>query len=187
MPSLRVRRPSTRLAAYLFFAAAMLTSAGSALAQPTAACAAFMTAMTQALADQQVRFEHPLLVSRNAPSFGMEVYDLVSSNHVDGTLHCRRDHLLRFEAKITVPGDAQLLQSFEKVQEAALVAAFNWQPSRASATLHSMNAEAAEYLRASIERGDVYLAGKTEYHEGGADLGMLWTKTDHTFIISGPE
>ena len=50
-----------------------------------------------------------------------------------------------------------------------------------------MNGEAAEYLRASIERGDVFLAGKTEYHEDGSDLGMIWTKTDRTFIIVGSE
>ena len=38
--------------------------------------------------------------------------------------------------------------------------------------------EAAEYMRASEQRGDVVIAGKTEYHEGGSDLGMIFTPTE---------
>jgi hypothetical protein len=185
-PVLSARRHRIRLAAYLLFAVAPLPSAAAA-AGGQAGCTAFMTSMTEALPDQHVQFEHPLLVSRNAPAFGVEIFDLGTTGHVDGTLHCRRDHLVRFEAKVAVPADAPTQRNFEKVQEAALAAALNWQSARAATTLRAMNNEAAEYLRASIERGDVYLAGKTEYHEGGSDLGMIWTKTDRTFIIAGPQ
>jgi hypothetical protein len=186
MPSLRARRQRIRLAAYALFAIVTLPAVAMA-GEGQASCPAFMNAMTQALPDQHVQFEHPLLVSRNAPAFGVEIFDLMTAGHVDGTLHCRRDHLVRFEAKIAVPADAPTQRNFEKVQEAALAAALNWQSAQTATTLRAMNNEAAEYLRASIERGDVYLAGKTEYHENGTDLGMIWTKTDRTFIIAGPQ
>ena len=48
-----------------------------------------------------------------------------------------------------------------------------------------MSREAEEYLRASNQRGDVFVAGKTEYHQGGADMGMIWTPRDRTLIIVG--
>ena len=188
MPRLRGRRQTIRLAAHLLFAAAAaLPGAVTAAAEEPAGCAGFMTSMTQSLADQHVQFEHPLVVSLNALAFGAEVYDLVTDAHVEGTLHCRGDRLVRFEAKIAVPADAPLLHGFDEVQAAALAAALKWQPARAATALRTLNGEAAEYLRASIERGDVYLAGKTEYHEDGSDLGMIWTKTDRTFIIVGSE
>jgi hypothetical protein len=51
-----------------------------------------------------------------------------------------------------------------------------------------MNVDAAEYLRASAERGDVYIAGKVEVHEpGNVDLGLIWTNADRSFIILGAE
>ncbi|HWG06446.1 MAG TPA: hypothetical protein VG271_15655 [Beijerinckiaceae bacterium] len=184
MFSLRPCRPTIRLAAFLLFAVALQPAL--AVAAP-AACTDFMNSMTQSLPDQHVQFEHPLLVSRSAPSLGIEVYDLVTTGRVDGTLHCRRDHLVRFEAKISLPADQQIQRGFDKVQQAAMTAALNWPLARATSTLREMNNEADEYLRASIERGDVYLAGKTEAHENGTDLGMVWTKTDRTFIISRPE
>lgn len=190
MPRLRGRRQTIRLAVHLLFAAAAALPCAAvavAAAEEPASCAGFMTAMTQTFADQHGQFEHPLVVSQNAPAVGAEVYDLVTDAHVEGTLHCRDDHLVRFEAKIAVPADTPLLHSFDQVQAAALTAALKWQPARAATALTTMNGEAAEYLRASIERGDVFLAGKTEYHEDGSDLGMIWTKTDRTFIIVGSE
>jgi hypothetical protein len=188
MPRLRGRRNTIRLAAHLLFAvAAALAGATAAAAQQPAGCAGFMASMTQSLADQHAQFEHPLVVSRNTPAFGAEVYDLTTDVQVEGTLRCRGDHLVRFEAKIDVPADAKLLHSFDQVLQASLLAAMKWPPPRVATTLHELNDEAAEYLRASIERGDVFLAGKTESHEGGSDLGMIWTKTDRTFIIVGSE
>jgi hypothetical protein len=31
----------------------------------------------------------------------------------------------------------------------------------------------------------VFVAGKTEYHQGGADMGMIWTMRDRTLVIVG--
>jgi hypothetical protein len=187
MPRLRGRRHTIRLAAYLLFAAVAAPPGIAVAGEPPTGCAGFMASMTQALPDQHVRFEHPLVVSRNAPAFGTAVYDLAMDARVDGTLHCRGDHLVRFEAKVNVPADAQVLHAFDQLQAAALTAALKWPPARAATALRTMNGEAAEYLRASIERGDVYLAGKTEFHEEGSDLGMIFTKTDRTFILVGSE
>ena len=50
-----------------------------------------------------------------------------------------------------------------------------------------MTADAREYLAASRERGDVYVAGKTEEHQpGGVSLGLMETGSDRTFVIVGP-
>lgn len=188
MPRLRGGRPGIRLAVHLLFAAAMvLAGPVTAAAEASAPCADFMTSMSRSLADQHGRFARPLVVSRNAPAFGSEIFDLVTNTHVDGTLQCRGDRLVRFEATIRVPADALALKGFAQVQKAALSAALRWPPARAATVLRTLNREAAEYLRASIERGDVYIAGKTEYHENGSDLGMIWTQTDRTFIIAGSE
>jgi len=50
-----------------------------------------------------------------------------------------------------------------------------------------MTADVGEYLVASRQRGDVYVAGKTEEHEpGGVSLGLMATNSDRTFVIVGP-
>jgi hypothetical protein len=50
-----------------------------------------------------------------------------------------------------------------------------------------MGSDAREYLNASRQRGDVYIAGKTEEHEpGGVSLGMMATDSDRVFVIVGP-
>jgi len=50
-----------------------------------------------------------------------------------------------------------------------------------------MTADAQEFLSASRQRGDVYVAGKTEEHvPGSVSLGMMATDSDRTFIIVGP-
>ena len=74
---------------------------------------------------------------------------------------------------------------FEQVQNAAIRAALGWNATRASTAVRTMSREAEDYLRASNQRGDVFIAGKTEYHEGGADMGMIWTMRDRTLIIVG--
>ena len=65
------------------------------------------------------------------------------------------------------------------------VLSHNPNATRASTAVRTMSREAEEYLRASNQRGDHVVAGKTEYHEGGADLGMIWTARDRTLIIVG--
>ena len=79
------------------------------------------------------------------------------------------------------------MAGFDRVQRAALVAAFKWSDAHAQSVIKTINTEADEYLKASIQRGDVVQAGKTEYHEGGGDLGMLWTPKRRTFVIVGAD
>ena len=48
-----------------------------------------------------------------------------------------------------------------------------------------MAAEAREYLKASRERGDIYISGKTEEHEPArVSLGLIVTDTDTALILS---
>jgi hypothetical protein len=83
-----------------------------------------------------------------------------------------------------LPSDPPTRDAFYRVQQAGILAAMKWQRTRAGQVLLSMSAEAAEYFRASEERGDVFVAGKVEHHAGAAgDLAMMWTKTDRTFIV----
>ena len=51
-----------------------------------------------------------------------------------------------------------------------------------------MASDAKEFLAASRERGDVYVAGKTEEHvPGGVSLGLIYTDVDRAFAIVGPQ
>ena len=51
-----------------------------------------------------------------------------------------------------------------------------------------MAGDAHEYLAASRQRGDVYIAGKTEEHvPGGVSLGLIYTDVDRAFVIVGTE
>jgi hypothetical protein len=170
--------------AALLSALAALTLAASPVTAAPVTCQAFKADFIKAAADLQIDFVRPLVVSRGLSSAD-EVFDLVSQSQVDGSLRCRNDRLVRFEAKIAIPANEKLLERFARVQRAAVGAALKWPMPRVDAALTTMNQEAGEYLRASIERGDVYHAGKTEYHEGGSDLGMIWTPTDRAFIIVG--
>lgn len=158
---------------------------GPALAAPVA-CSAFKAAFLKATSDLNSNFVRPLIVTRRGPSKD-DIYDMISNVRVDGTLRCRGEALRRFEAKIPVPANPGLVASFEQVQKAALVAAFDWSPAHAGSIIRKINTEAAEYLRASIERGDVVFSGKTERHEVSGDLGMMWTPAQHTFVIVGED
>ena len=65
------------------------------------------------------------------------------------------------------------------------MAIFGWDRAKAHTVVGAMSTDADEYLRASIQRGDTYRAGKVEYHEGGRyDLGLIWSENDHTFIVT---
>ena len=51
-----------------------------------------------------------------------------------------------------------------------------------------MSSDAAEYLRASAQRGDTAVSGKVEYHQGDAlDLGVIWTDEDRTLIVTAQD
>jgi hypothetical protein len=153
-----------------------------ALAQ-SAGCTGFKEAMVRVAGDLKPEFIRPLVVSRGAGA-GLDNFDLVTRARIDGVLRCKEEAFVGFEAKITLPADARLLAQFDKVQEAALVAALKWAPSRAEATSRRMASDAAEYLRGSQERGDIVYSGRVEEHAGGGvDIGLLWTLTERNFVI----
>ena len=149
----------------------------------TASCTSFKEAMVRNATELKPEFIRPVVVSRGTGA-GLDQFDLVSQARIDGVLRCRGESFVSFEAKITLPADATLLSRFEKVQEAALISALKWPTARALAKVRTMSADAAEYLRASAERGDVSVAGKVEEHEPDfVDLGLIWTHSDRTFIV----
>ena len=115
------------------------------------------------------------------------MFDVTTKVDVDATLSCRGDEFLRFEARISEPANSRTSTNFERFQAAALRAALGWDAAKSRGVLRGMSADAREYLAASRERGDVYIAGKTEEHEpGGVSLGLMATGSDRTFVIVGP-
>ena len=159
-------------------------SPASAWAQAAANCDGFKESLVRAASELKPEFVRPVVVSRGGGASGLDQFDLVSQTRIDGVLRCRGEAFVSFEAKITLPADAGLLARFEKAQEAALVAALKWPAARALAKVRNMTADAAEYLRASIERGDISVAGKVEEHEPNyVDLGLIWTNSDRTFVV----
>ena len=168
--------------------AGLIAALGAALllASPSHAagvgCDAFKASVTRDSGDLNAQFIRPLVVSRGGPS-DLETYDLVSRARVDGALKCKGDVFISFEARIAMPADGELIGRFARVQQAAAMAAFGWTAGRAEREIHDIANEAADYLRASQERGDVSIAGKVEqHHPGGMDLGLIWTPSDRTFI-----
>ncbi len=64
-------------------------------------------------------------------------------------------------------------------------AAFGWDKAKVDTVVNAMTTDAAEYLHASIERGDTYRAGKVEYHQGDTlDLGVIWTEEERSLIVT---
>ncbi len=150
-------------------------------------CEAFMKDFPTDAAGYRVSFERPLTIARGFGDMlsGVDVRVVSSDTKVDGTLKCRDDTFLRFELRATLPADAKILADLDKFEVAALMAAFRWDRAKAETVEKAMTSDAGEYLRASIERGDLYNSGKVEYHQAARmDLGLIWTQTDHTFVIS---
>ena len=87
------------------------------------------------------------------------------------------------------PASARALGGFERLQSAALRAALGWDAAKAEATPQDMAARRARnFSPPRSERGDVYIAGKTEEHEpGGVSLGLIFTEIDRAFVIVAPE
>jgi hypothetical protein len=163
-----------------------LVSAQSALA--AASCDAILQKFPQAAAGIKIEFVRPVVVSRGELAEGMRVLDLVTDAKVDGQILCKDDQFVRFTARIGASADANLRDVFFRIQQAAVVSIIGWPARRAAATLHGMTAEVADFLRASIERGDIELAGKTEEHAGMAgDIGMIWTRTEREFVVVAAE
>jgi hypothetical protein len=150
-----------------------------------AGCDAFSTALRASASDMQVEFSHAIVVSRARS--GASVFDVTTKVDIDATLTCRNDEVLRFEARIGEPANARTTTNFERFQSAALHAALGWDAAKSRGVLRGMNSDAREFLAASRQRGDVYIAGKTEEHEpGGVSLGLMATDSDRTFVIVGP-
>ncbi|MBV9286266.1 MAG: hypothetical protein JO288_00335 [Hyphomicrobiales bacterium] len=148
-------------------------------------CDAFSAALRSAASDMGVEFSRAIVVSRTRS--GANAFDVTTKVDVDATLSCRGDEFLRFEARISEPANARTTTNFERFQEAALRAALGWDAAKSRGVLRGMSADARAYLDASRQRGDVYIAGKTEEHEpGGVSLGVMATQTDQTFVIVGP-
>jgi hypothetical protein len=86
------------------------------------------------------------------------------------------------------PASGRSDSQFEAFQAAALRSALGWDAGKARSAVRAMAAEAHEYLKASRERGDIYISGKTEMHEpGNVSLGLIVTDTDTAFILIGAE
>ncbi len=151
-----------------------------------AGCDAFIEKLRTAASDMRVDFSHALVVSRARTD--TDIFDITTKSEVDGTLTCRNDGLLRFEARVAEPASARVATEFENFQAAALRSALGWDAAKSRGVVRDMSAEAREYLKASRERGDVYISGKTEEHApGGVSLGLIVTDTDSAFIIVGAD
>jgi hypothetical protein len=171
------------LSTIVVLAAAWIASLGPAWA--IASCDAFSSSLKAEASDMQVELGRAVVVSRTHSASDM--FDITTKVDVDGTLACRGDQFLRFEARIGEPANARTTTNFERLQAAALKAALGWDAGKSRGVLRGMSADAGEYLAASRQRGDVYVAGKTEEHApGGVSLGLIASGSDRTFVIVGP-
>ncbi len=162
-----------------------VSCAGAGPAWAIAGCDAFTAALRSGAADMGVDFSRAVVVSRARSD--ATVFDVTTRVDVDATLSCRGDEFLRFEARISQPANARTTTNFERFQAAAVRAALGWDQAKSHSVLKGLNSDARAYLDASRQRGDVYIAGKTEEHEpGGVSLGMMATDSDKTFVIVGP-
>jgi hypothetical protein len=160
-------------------------SAGGGRAWALVGCDAFSAALRASASDLGVDLSRAIVVSRTRSN--ANVFDVTTKVDVDATLSCHGDTFLRLEARISEPANARTTTNFERFQTAALKAALGWDGGKSRGVLKGMSTDAREYLDASRQRGDVYIAGKTEEHEpGGVSLGLMATDSDRTFVIVGP-
>ena len=167
------------------WAAALAAGGMLAFATPAAAvpgCDAFLQRMRNDGGDIGVEYSRALVVSR-VHSSGVN-YDITTRADVDGTLTCQGDQFVRFEAHALEPLRGKAAEGFERLQQLAMKAALGWDQAKAKSASKGLAGEAHDYLAASRERGDSYIAGKTERHEpGGVGVAMIFTEIDRTFII----
>jgi hypothetical protein len=148
-------------------------------------CTSFMDDFIKGADGHKATFERPLNITRGGDDDGIDIRILSTADKIEGTLKCRGDEFRRFEVRAAAPVDEKREADLRVYEKAALLAAFRWDRPKAETVVGAMSSDAAEYLRASVQRGDTYHAGKVEYHQGDLlDLGLIWTETDHTFIIS---
>jgi hypothetical protein len=166
-------------------AAALAAVGFLALAGPAAAmpgCESFLQKLRADGADIGLDYSRALVVSRvhtNAQNF-----DVSTRADVDGTLTCQGDQFVRFEAHALEPMRGKAAEGFARLQELAMKAALGWDGGRAKSISKGLAGEAREYFAASKERGDAYVAGKTERHEpGGITVATIFTEIDRAFVI----
>jgi hypothetical protein len=174
-----------RLGVAVLLSATALAPASAAGKPALTGCDAFIEKLRLAASDMQVEFTHSLVVSRARND--ASVFDITTKVDVDAALTCHGDDFVRFEARIVEPASARAATSFDRFSQAALRASLGWEATRSETLLRDMTGDVREYLEASRQRGDVYIAGKTEEHApGGVSLGLIYTDTDRAFIIVGP-
>jgi hypothetical protein len=158
----------------------LLTLGGPAAALP--GCEAFLQKLRTDGADIGVDYARALVVSRVHTN--TQNFDVSTRADVDGTLTCQGDQFVRFEAHALEPMRGKAAEGFARLQELAMKAALGWAGGRAKSVSKGLAGEARAYLAASKERGDAYIAGKTERHEpGGIGVGMIYTEVDRAFVI----
>lgn len=156
-------------------------------ARAATTCSGFMEAFARAAPALKAQFVRPVLVRRGPSDPGSEARDLVSEYSIDARLFCNGERFLRFEAQVPGNADPKLREGYYFIQEAAALAAFRWSRPRVAQTIQAMTMEVAEYLRGSRERGDVFVAGKTERHAGkDGEIAVFWTESERTFILVAP-
>lgn len=168
----------------------LMTPAEAASKANDLTCNSFMRAYPQSLSGFKVTFERPLTITRDltGDDDGVEVHILATDAEVDGTLKCKGDEFRRFEVRVDAPVPENVVANLVRFEQAALTTVFRWDNVKAGTVVAAMTADADEYLRASIQRGDTFQAGKVEYHQGGRyDLGLIWTESDHTFVVTSQD
>lgn len=172
-----------KIAALCAVGLAMLAASAPAHAIAVS-CEAFMKHLQNSAPELAPQFVRPVVVSRGNLAPGTEVRDLITRLRIDGQLFCDGDRFVRFEAKIHAPFEAALQRGFDRLQHVSTQFKLQWPDAKTAATVRRMRRDAAEYMRASAERGDVFIAGKVEEHAGEAgDVAMVWTRLDRTFIL----
>jgi hypothetical protein len=170
--------------AFVAAGAAALMTASPAAALP--GCESFLQKLRAEGADLGLDYSRALVVSRGRANTAN--FDIMTRSDVDGTLVCRGDQFVRFEAHALEPMRGKASEGFERLQQLAMKAALGWDAGKARNASKGLTSEAREYLNASRERGDVYVAGKTERHEpGGVGVGMILTDVDRSFVIVAEE
>jgi hypothetical protein len=164
-------------------AGVVLALASSPAAARSMACQGFMEAFNAAAGDQRVDFSRALSIGGRSDA-GYEYFDASGAGSVDVSVVCRNDRFVRVEVRSATSRQSRDTARFERLQQAALKVAAGQEPGRAAGTIRALAAEAHDYLRASAERGDVYVSGKTERHlGGGVDVGFVETETDVALIV----
>jgi hypothetical protein len=173
LPALR------RLAACAGLAAALAATPAAARSMN---CQSFMDGFNAAAGEHRVVFSRALSVGGRES--GYEYYDGSGTGDVDVSVVCRDDRFVRVEVRSARAGAERVKARRERLQQAALRVAAGQDGGRAAGTIRALAAEAQDYLRASAERGDVFVAGKTERHlGGGVDVGYVATETDVALIV----